>query len=68
MKALAASAPVILVAASYAAYQALGGGSTQVGCPWQLHPGTGHDGTDQCGALDACRPNRADNCTRLPST
>ena len=30
MKALAASASVILVAASYAAYQALGGGSTQV--------------------------------------
>lgn len=30
MKALATSASVILVAASYAAYQALGGGSTQV--------------------------------------
>ncbi len=37
-------------------------------CPWQLHPGTGHDGTDHCGALDVCRPNRTDRCTRLPPT
>lgn len=68
MKALAASASVILVAASYAAYQSLGGGCTQVDALGSSTPGTGHDGTDHRGAPDVCRPNRTCGGTRLPPT